>query len=118
MPKFSANLIIGASLMLALTIASPVQAGSTAEKLERAGFVCFVAGPSDFVHCWRAKDFSEPAISVMVFDQDGTRFMGTELLVHEDQYSDQPCPQDGGDWDYMGAIPYFACHHFYTGHHD
>ena len=118
MRKFRVNLITAASLMLAFTMTSQAQAGPSAEKLERAGFFCFVAGPSDYVHCWKAEDFSDPAISVMVFNQDGTRFLGTELLIHENQYNDQPCPQDGGDWDYMEVIPYFACHHFYTGHHD
>jgi hypothetical protein len=106
------------SLVFIFTASAYAMAGANAEKLERAGFMCFPAGPSDWTHCWKVKDFSQPAIAVKVFSYDGMDFLGTELLIHEDHYSGQPCPQDGGDWEHQVVIPYFACHHFYTGHHN
>ena len=59
------------------------------------------------------------SVPVKVFDAAGTTFLGTELLLHEDVYAGQPCPQDDLDewgvwdlWDF--EEPYFACHHFLT----
>jgi len=94
-----------------------VTAGNDSEKKSRAGFNCFNAGPSNWTHCWRVKDFSDRAIAVSVYSEDGTAFLGTELLIHEDVYHGRPCPQDGGEWELNPAIPYYACHHFHTGHH-
>lgn len=113
--KTGINIVAGAVLC---AVSGYALAGNNAEKLNRAGFVCFNAGPSNWVHCWRAKDFSDRAIAVKVFSEDGSEFLGTELLIHQDVYNGQPCPQDGGDWELQSGIPYFACHHFHTGHHD
>ena len=106
------------ALILTLGAAAPSVAGSSAEKLERAGYMCFPAGPNDWIHCWKLRDFSQAAIAVKVFSVDGMEFLGTELLIHEDHYNGHPCPQDGGEWAYQVVLPYYACHHFYTGHHD
>lgn len=93
-------------------------AGNNAEKKAKAGFACFNAGPSNWTHCWRAKDFSEPAIPVSVYSEDGSEFLGTELLIRQDLYHGQPCPQDGGEeWELNESLGYYACHHFETGHH-
>lgn len=94
-------------------------AGATAAKLSDAEYFCCNAGPSDFTHCWLEKRIGEAVIPVKVFSPDGSEFLGTELLLRDDIYAGQPCPQDGLDtWDFLGdAFPYFACHHFNTGHH-
>ena len=94
-------------------------AGNTADKLERAGYACFNAGPSDFRHCWLERHIGNPVIPIKVFSPDGSEFLGTEQLLREDIYAGQPCRQDGIDpWDFLGEdFPYFACHHFHTGHH-
>ena len=96
------------------------QAGQTAEKLERAGYLCFNAGPSNFTHCLLERHFGNPVIPVKIFSPDGSEFLGTEQLLREDIYAGQPCPQDGIDpWDFVGPdLPYFACHHFHTHHND
>ena len=62
------------------------------------------------------------AVPVMVFsggedgEANGDHFLGTELLLSNGNKG-QPCPQDNLDtWSDAGD-PYFACHHFQTGHH-
>lgn len=94
--------------------------GHTADQLERAGFVCFPAGPSNWIHCLHADKIENenPSVPVKVFSVDGSEFLGTELLLHEDIYAGQPCPQDDLNlWEPQPGIPYMACHHFLTGHH-
>ncbi len=98
--------------------AGNVVAGNNAEKKANAGFDCFEGPPPNlWTHCWRVKDFSEPAIAVKVYSEDGAEFLGTELLIREDLYGGQPCPQDGGEWAHIEGLGYYACHHFHTGHH-
>lgn len=108
---------------LAFFVASgTVVAGQTAAKLERAGYECFNDGPSNWTHCWRANKIGNPVIPVKVFTELGSEFLGTELLLRDDIYAGQPCPQDGLEfWDHIDfgeGLGYFACHHFYTGHHN
>lgn len=94
-------------------------AGNTAETMETAGYFCFAAGPDSWIHCLRAEKLGNPAVPVKVFSVDGQQFLGTEELLRYDIYWGQPCPQDGAStWDWLGDPPYFACHHFHTGHHD
>lgn len=92
--------------------------GLTSEQLVRAGYICGEAGPNDWIHCFLARKFGQPSIPVKVFSQDGTEFLGTELLLRADKYrGNQPCPQDGLDiWDPFAVEGYLACHHFDTGH--
>ena len=104
-----------------VTASSLAAAGFTADKMERAGYACFNAGPesTNWMHCLKPEHLGNPAVPVKVFSEDGSQFLGTEQLLHEDVYADKPCPQDGlFDWvpseDLLG---YFACHHFHTGHH-
>jgi hypothetical protein len=56
-------------------------------------------------------------VVVKVFGVPGYPFLGTELLIRDDLYNNQPCPQDGLDKyeDLSGeGLPYYACHHFDT----
>jgi len=95
-----------------------VRAGQTAGQLEQAGYLCFPAGPASWVHCLRFEKFGNPSVPVKVFSTDGSEFLGTEQLLRFDIYNGQSCPQDELDvWDFLGDPPYFACHHFHTGHH-
>ncbi len=82
-------------------------------------FVEGIIGPSNWTHCVLERHFGNPVIPVKVLSEDGGQLLGTEQLLREDIYSGQPCPQDGLDfWDFLGEeFPYFACHHFHTGHH-
>jgi len=110
-----------ASAATAMLLASGAYAGDghTAQQLVKAGYTCFNAGPSNFTHCWLERQIGNPVIPTKVFSPDGSEFLGTEQLLREDIYAGQPCPQDGIDfWEYLGPdFPYFACHHFETGHH-
>ena len=102
---------------LLLASAGSAVAALTAEQLVSAGFLCQVAGPHDWVHCFNGQLIGRgrAPIPVMVFSGDGSLFLGTEHLIHENVYAGQPCPQDGLDqWEYVGVIPYYACHHFAT----
>ena len=97
-----------------------VAGGQTAEQMENAGFDCFNAGPNDWTHCMDLDKLlgGHPVVPVKVFSEDGSEFLGTELLLHGDVYAAQPCPQDDLNlWDPLDGTPYYACHHFSTGHH-
>lgn len=97
--------------------------GLSPAKLVRAGWSCEVIGE---VHCFGpGGEKSSASINVMVFDTDDPTadhapFLGTEILIRADLYSDQPCPQDNLDHyhglDLFGdpAIDYYACHHYDT----
>jgi hypothetical protein len=106
-----------AAIML-LASSGDALAQHSAAQLERAGWFCDNDGPFNWVHCLRGNG-SDMVIVVKVFSEDGSEFLGTELLLHEDIYNGQPCPQDGGGpWFRLGDVipdnPYFACHHFDT----
>ena len=101
--------------------AGPIVAGGhTAQQMERAGFACPNLGPSNWMHCM---DFDAllagevAVIPVKVFSEDGSDFLGTELLLREDIYFDslQPCPQDDLNMWCDTGLGYYACHHFSTG---
>jgi len=110
--------LISAISATMLLFGAGVQAGHTAAQLEDAGYACFPSGPAEWIHCLRLEKFGNPSVPVKVFSADGGEFLGTELLLRVDIYSGQSCPQDGLDvWDFLGDPPYFACHHFHTGHH-
>ena len=99
--------------------ASPAGArGHTADQMERAGYDCLNFPPHGWKHCL---DFDAllagevVVIPVKVFSGDGLEFLGTELLLHEDVYRAQPCPQNDMDiWDGPNDFGYYACHHFNT----
>lgn len=94
--------------------------GHTADQLADAGFACFNSGPSNWVHCMDLDKLisGKRSVPVKVFSEDGSEYLGTELLLHEDVYAGQPCPQDHLElWGPVEGAPYLACHHFLTGHH-
>ena len=114
------TMMVSLAAIMLFASGSTAQAGQTAEKLERAGYFCFNAGPSNFKHCLLLRHSGNPVIPLKIFSPNGSEFLGTELLLREDIYAGQPCPQDGIDpWDFLGEnMPYFACHHFHTHHND
>lgn len=111
------------TMMLSLTclMAGPAMAGGhTAEQLINAGFDCFPAGPSDWIHCMDLDKLinGKKSVPVLVFSVDGSEYLGTEFLLHQDVYAGQPCPQDDLNlWGPLEGTPYMTCHHFLTGHH-
>ena len=113
------KIVISMALAIPLLgVMSSASAGDTAAKRENAGFFCVNAGPSNWLHCLRLDHFGNPSVPVKVYTEDGTEFLGTELLLRPDIYAGQPCPQDDGDvWDYNADLDYMACHHYHTGHH-
>ena len=117
--KTIVNSIILLGITLAISFSSGnVFAGNNASKLSDAGYFCFPVAPNNWIHCLRMEKFGHPAVPVKVFSEDGSEFLGTEQLLRYDIYKGQPCPQDGLEqWEYLGDPPYFACHHFDTGHH-
>lgn len=100
---------------------APAIAGElTSDQLIKAGFDCFPAGPSNWTHCMDLDKLvaGKRSVPVKVFSEDGSEYLGTELLLHQDIYAGQPCPQDELNlWDPLEGTPYMACHHFLTGHH-
>lgn len=110
--------LLAVSLITLNLVAAQANAGVTAEKLDRAGYTCFATGPYDWIHCLRFEKFGYPSVPVKVFDEEGMEFLGTELLLRYDVYEGQPCPQDElEEWEFLETPPYYACHHFKTGHH-
>ncbi len=103
---------------MSLVGGTSIAGGLSSAQLERAGYACFPAGPNNWIHCLLERKLGQRSIPVKVFSADGNEFLGTELLLREDVYGGQPCPQDGLDlWDPLAVQGYFACHHFDTGHH-
>lgn len=105
------------SAALALAIAVPVSAhGVSPAKLAAAGWECFnVEGLG--VHCFPPGHHASTAtLTVLYFattdpaDTDAP-FSGTELLLREDLYHGQPCPQEGTDSWHLLPFGYYACHH-------
>jgi hypothetical protein len=101
--------------------AGPASAdGLTADQLSDAGFVCFPAGPSNWIHCMDLDKLvnGHRTVPVKAFSVDGSEYLGTEMLLHQDVYAGQPCPQDDLNlWEPLEGTPYLTCHHFLTGHH-
>ena len=106
-------LLLSAAVFYA--VSQSAAAVTSATKLENKGYICFKAGPSLWTHCLKESLLAKGhAVPVMVFD--GEVFLGTELLLSNGNKG-QPCPQDNLDaWSDAGE-PFFACHHFQTGHH-
>jgi hypothetical protein len=114
-------ILILAVVAMAMSVMAPASAGgNNAQTKTDAGFFCFNAGPSNWTHCLGAEKIGSPVIPVTVYSEDGTTFLGTELLLRSDIYNGQGCPQDGLEVWVEPAGPgdaYAACHHFHTGHH-
>jgi hypothetical protein len=107
-------------LFAVLLAPAALAGGHTADQMTRAGWDCFPAGPYNWVHCLDVDRIlkSRHSVPVKVYSVDGETFLGTELLLHEDVYAGQSCPQDELDlWGPSGDAPgYYACHHFLTAH--
>ena len=125
------------SLLILLTFSAVSAHGHSHTQLEKAGWTCQpipFGDPADFEfwpHCFPPNISFEGAaagnyasITVKVFDdlrpdRGNGHFLGTEILIHEDVYNEQPCMgEGGGEYHYLGGpdepqpIPYYACHHF------
>lgn len=115
-------LIVG---VVAIGVAAPAAAqGPDPARLAAAGWFCFSHTP-EAVHCLPDGDAvlsGEAATStILTFAADTNEFWGTELLIRQDLYHGQPCPQDdvgGQPTTYIPLsalglpLPYFVCHHF------
>jgi hypothetical protein len=116
--KFKFVSIMFALLSMMMIVATVGAKGNTAAQLDNAGWTCFNTGPNNWTHCWKKGPGASPStVPVKVFSEDGTDFVGTELLIRADLYNGQPCPQEGGgeyaelDFESDGTIDYYACHH-------
>ncbi len=104
---------------------APASAGGVSvDKMTNAGWTCVTAGPSDYDHCFDPTvEFGSSgpilangkAFNVMVFDDDGGAYLGTELLRFSGTDLTEagvslPCPKDHG-WHSLGGGLY-ACHHW------
>jgi hypothetical protein len=120
-------LLITLIVLASLATTAALAKGVNPAQLGQAGWNCFNAGPNNWVHCTQPGAGASPAtMSVRVFDTEEVsateaEFLGTELLIHVDLYHGQPCPQDElGEYEDLretAGLPYYACHHFETGHH-
>jgi len=111
------------SALLVFTFVGVAQArGLTPDTLTNAGWICAVAGPNGWIHCFPSGDFASFAsMTVRVFD--GADFLGTETLIRSDLYGGQPCATDGGGLyhelpssETPFPVDFMACHHFDTSH--
>jgi len=117
--------VVLAVAMVMLVPSAALAGNHTADHLADHGYTCFNAGPisTNWMHCIKDQHLASggPAVPVKVFSEDGSEFLGTELLLRAaDIYNGQPCPQDGLETWEGPAGPgdaYVACHHFHTGHH-
>ncbi len=112
-----------AAMLLALSTGPAAAAGPDPDRLEQAGWFCFGHEAPAF-HCvpdGEALLSGAPASTVLSWDGETGEFWGTELLIHEDLYNGQPCPQDevdGEPGEYIhvselgSPLPYYVCHHF------
>jgi len=105
-------------MLLVLSFTVAYAQGHNADQLMDAGWACMSAGPSNWIHCFAPGGGSQQTVQVKVFGVNGEPFLGTELLIHQDIYHGQPCPQDDlSTYEAVAGTPYMACHHFETGHH-
>jgi hypothetical protein len=108
--------------LLGFVLSAPADArGPSNVRLAEHGWLCLSTGPHSWVHCFPPSTSlgEDVGVAVLVFDStdagvDGNP-LGTELLIHEDIFHGQPCPQDaGGEYEPVEGLPYLACHHFAT----
>lgn len=109
---------------LAMIAAPAAASGPSPDRLDQAGWFCFSHVP-EAVHCIPDGEAvlsgEATASTILTWGTETGQFWGTELIVHEDRYNGQPCPQDevGGEpttyihlSDLGLELPYFVCHHF------
>lgn len=118
--------VLSTVALLMAMMAGPATAasGPDPDRLDDAGWLCF-GHTTAAIHCLPdgGAVFSGEAMTsiILTWGTDTGEFWGTELLVHEDIYNGQPCPQDevGGETTTyiplpeLGLqLPYLVCHHF------
>lgn len=120
MKRVVTTLVAMTALLMAVmagTAAAGNGSGPSPDRLQDAGWDCFPIPLG--THCTQHLDALESgeatAVPVMVFDHESEDLLGTELLIHDDVFSQQPCPQDGGEYLKVEG-PYWACHHYETSH--
>lgn len=120
------RMLVGASAattLLALSAGPAAAGGPHPDRLEQAGWFCF-GHTTAAIHCvpdGEALTSGAPTSTVLSWDGETREFWGTELLIHEELYNGQPCPQDevdGEPGEYLHVselgdpLPYYVCHHF------
>jgi hypothetical protein len=118
--------------LLAVALASLAVAASasavTSTQLQRAHWGCVSPLPvTDEVHCAPPGGLqglftgSAETVPMLVFDDSGQTFLGTEINIRGDIFHGQPCPADPPTHQYTYLFPvfgidYYACHHFDSDH--
>ncbi len=112
-------------LMLALAVsafgvaaAAATADGVTAAQLQAQGWTCRIPAGETLLNC--RSPGSEPLlagpteVNFLVFDANGTTFLGTEHLIRADLYAGQPCQgTPNGTYQYIPVGPgYYGCYHF------
>jgi hypothetical protein len=113
--------------LASLAVAVPASAVTTAQLTKRDWDCVPVPELTDELHCARpgglARMLSGQArtLPMLVFDESGQTFLGTEINVRDDVFHHQPCPKDPPTYKYTHLQPilgidYWACHHFNSDH--
>lgn len=118
-------IVLSAAALAMTMIAGPAAGrGPDPDRLAQAGWFCF-GHDAAAIHCMPDGEAVETGQAksslIMTWGTATGEFWGTELLIHEDLYNDQPCPQDlvnGERSTYIPLkdlglpLPYVVCHHF------
>jgi len=109
---------LAAAAVAAIAASTASSGGHTAEQLMKAGWEC-VTPPNDNVHCTKVIEElgTAPRVTFRVFDVATGEYLGTEMLVHVDVFTGEPCPTDPPSQAYTDlrpilGLPYFACHRY------
>jgi len=110
-------------------VASAAPAGAvTQQQLEKAGWFCLIPEPvTAEPHCVKPRTFAQAlsgqaeTFTMLVFDETGQEFLGTEFNIRGDLFHGQPCPTDPPTYEYTWLYPvfgidYWACHRFNSDH--
>lgn len=110
------TLLVAVTVAVVATTAS--SSGHTADQLINAGWEC-VTPPNDNIHCTKVIEElgTAPRLTFRVFDVRTGEYLGTEMLVHVDVFTGEPCPTDPPSGEYTDlrpilGLPYFACHRY------
>lgn len=124
------TIIIGllAAALASLVLVAPASAVTTSQ-LNPAKWECItVPGVTLQLHCARSHRLEAAfqgevrTLNMLVFDESGTTFLGTEFNMREDiwQKGQPPCPtEDTGEYTNLMPIiglPYRSCHRFDSDH--
>jgi hypothetical protein len=107
------------ALMMAVGAGSAGAQGNNPAHLSSKGWNCFNV-PGQGLHCQPpGAGNSSAAIPLKVYDTEDPEaeeasFLGTEILIREDLYAGQPCPQEGTASYTRLPFGYYYCHHYDT----